>query len=320
MFNEKKTEEKKDLSKIIPHVLLCYDGSPSSYRALSYLKQVFHQTEIDITILKLIEHPDIGSLQWETSLIKKFKKEEEIEKRAREVFLNAEKELKEVANSLEKYVKGKVSFKVQFRVGHLADDILRVARENLFDTIVVGRRGLSKLSTYFIGGVTHRLLERCCIPVWLIRGEQWNKKFLVGLDLGEMGLKVVDYVSFILSFHPEAEITFFHIFYPFSSNQTFEGSFVEALKKITHPEYQDFLVKANNLLVENGLDNKRVKLVMKRGLFGPAGEIIKMAKKEGYSNIVLGRRGRGGLTKLFLGSVSHKVATYFEDRAVWLVI
>ncbi|AIH03452.1 universal stress protein [Thermodesulfobacterium commune] len=320
MFSQTQAYEKQEINKVTPHVLLCYDGSPSSYRALAYLKQVFYQTELNITVLKLIEHPDKTSSQWETSLIKKFKREDEIEKKAREVFLNAEKELKNVASSLEKYVRGKVFFKVQFRVGHLAEDILRIARENLFDGIVVGRRGLSKLSTYFIGGVTHRLLEKCCLPIWLIRGERWNKKFLVGLDLGEMGLRVVDYVSFVLSFHPEAEITFFHIFYPFSSKKSFEGSFSEALKELKHPEYQDFLTKANNLILENGLPKEKIRLIMKRGFLGPAAEIIKMAKKGDYSTIVLGRRGRGSLTKFFLGSVSHKVTTYFEDRTVWLVI
>ncbi|WP_028840646.1 hypothetical protein [Thermodesulfobacterium hveragerdense] len=114
MFNQTQLEERQEISKVIPHVLLCYDGSPSSYRALAYLKQVFYQTELNITVLKLIEHPDKTSSQWETSLMKKFKREDEIEKKAREVFFNTEKELKNVVSSLEKYVRGKVFLRFNF--------------------------------------------------------------------------------------------------------------------------------------------------------------------------------------------------------------
>jgi len=32
--------------KIIPHLLLCYDGTPSSYKALSYLQKVFEKAEL----------------------------------------------------------------------------------------------------------------------------------------------------------------------------------------------------------------------------------------------------------------------------------
>jgi nucleotide-binding universal stress UspA family protein len=39
----------------------------------------------------------------------------------------------------------------------------------------------------------------------------------------------------------------------------------------------------------------------------PAEEILRLAQEEGYGSIVMGRRGRSGVTKLILGSVSERV-------------
>jgi len=39
----------------------------------------------------------------------------------------------------------------------------------------------------------------------------------------------------------------------------------------------------------------------------PATEIIRIAREEGFEQIYMGRRGRGGVAKLLLGSVSEKV-------------
>ncbi len=305
--------------KLKPHILLCYDSSASSYKALSYLKSVFENTFIDVTFLKVVEHPETYASE-ENSLMKKLLQEEDIEKKARGLYLRTEKELKEASELLEGRIKGCCYTKVVFRASELVQDILRIACDELYDGIVVGRRGLSKIGAYILGGITHKLINISCAPVWLVRGDKWNKRFLVALDLGDMGLKVVDYASFILSFHEEAFITFFHEFYPFSDVKEFRGGIEEFLNITKHKEYIEYFTKVKEILEENNMDLKRVQLVLKRGLFGAAGEIIKFAKKNNYSTVIIGRRGRGGIKELLLGSVSQKIISYFDDRAIWVVV
>lgn len=307
------------LSEVFPHVLLCYDGTPSSEKAFSYIKEVFKGTKLGITLLKIVEHPD-GTIYQERSLLKRFEKEEEIERRAKEIFQGSKEILENKARVLREVLKGPVGYEVLFRVGSISDDILRFARENLYDAIVVGKRGLSKITSFMLGGVTHKLIEKCCVPLWVIRGEGWNKKFLVAFDLGEMGLRVMDYVSFIFSFHQEAEIVFLHILYPFSSVKEFEGNLKEVLDHVKHPEYVEFFSKVKNIFYKNEFPETRANFILKRGIFGPTGEIVKMAKKRDFSSVIVGKRGKGAFTKLFLGSVSHKIVSYFEDRAVWIVV
>ena len=308
---------KKD-SKITPHVLLCYDGTPASYKALSYLKQVFEKTSIEVTLLKIIEHPETYAKR-EISLIKKFTQEEDMEKKAKELYIKAEKELKEVGESLKTKIKGNIYTKVVFRYGEIVQDILRLANENLYDAIVVGRRGLSKISTFILGGVTHKLIHSSSFPVWLIRGKSWNKKFLVALDLGEPGLKLADYISFILAFHKEAEVAFCHTFYPFSDLTGFTGTIEELIEEVKHPQAKNFFIRLKNTLIENQMPLNKPRFIIKRGIFGPAGEIIRLAKKEGFGTVVIGRRGKGTFKSFFLGSVSQKIISYFEDRAIWVI-
>lgn len=312
-------QTKEELNEIFPHVLLCYDGTPSSERAFSYIKEVFQGVKLGTTLLKIVEHPD-GTVYHERSILKRFEKEEEIERRTKEVFESSRELLANKAKVLREALRGPVRYEVLFRLGHLADDILRFARENLYDAVVVGKRGLSKITTFIMGGVTHKLVEKCCVPVWVIRGESWNKKFLVAFDLGEMGLRVLDYVSFLFAFHKEAQLIFLHIAYPFSSVKEFEGTLVEVFPQLKDPEYVDFFSKIKNIFHKNEFPEERARFILKRGIFGPTGEIVKLAKKEDCSTVIVGKRGRGALTKLFLGSVSHKVMSYFEDRAVWIVI
>ncbi|RKX58904.1 MAG: hypothetical protein DRP29_05685 [Thermodesulfobacteriota bacterium] len=304
--------------KIIPHILVCYDGSPASHKIPFYLKEIFEGVELEITFLKIISNP--ASLETiEINLYKKLQKEALIEKKAKEAFLQAENELKSVSERLKEKIPAKTYVKVLFRNGNIAESIINLSKENLFDGILVGRRGLSKIATYILGGVTHKLIILSSIPVWLIRGNMWNKKVLVALDLGEVGLRLVDYVSFIFANHKDIEITFFHVFYPFADLKYFEGTIDELIKTSKNPEYKEFFIKIKNSIVENGMQPEKIKFKFKRGFLGPAGEIIRTVKKENYTTIVIGRRGRGKVKEFLLGSVSQKIISYFEDRAIWVI-
>lgn len=308
----------KDKKKIIPHILVCYDGSPASYKILSYLKEFFEDVELEITFLKIISHP--ASLETvETDIYKKLQKEVLIEKKAKEAFLQAENELKNVSERLKEKIPAKIYVKILFGNGNIAESIINLSKENLFDGILVGRRGLSKIATYILGGVTHKLIILSPTPVWLIRGDMWNKKVLVALDLGKTGLKLVDYVSFIFANHKDAEITFFHVFYPFADLKYFEGTIDELIETSKNPEYKEFFIKIKNSIVENEMQPEKIKFKFKRGFLGPAGEIIRTAKKGDYTTIVVGRRGRGKVKEFLLGSVSQKIISYFEDRAIWVI-
>jgi nucleotide-binding universal stress UspA family protein len=49
--------------------------------------------------------------------------------------------------------------------GNIIDTILRVAKEENFDLIVIGARGLSKLEEILMGSVSHGVVEKASCPV-----------------------------------------------------------------------------------------------------------------------------------------------------------
>lgn len=308
----------ENVKTIDPHLLVCYDGTPASSKIISYLKELFSSVSVEITLLKIIPHPS-ASQSIETDLYKKLQKEAILEEKAKEVFLQAERELKEISERLKEALPAKFYTRVLFKYGDIAEGIISFSKENLFDAILVGRRGLSKIATYILGGVTHKLIIASPVPLWLIRGDNWNKKIFVSLDLSEIGLRLTDYVSFIFANHKDVEITFFHIFYPFSDLKYFEGNVEELIELTKNEEYKEFFINIKNRILENGLSTEKIKFKLKRGFLGPAGEIIREVKKGNYTTVVVGRRGRKGFEEFFLGSVSQKIISYFDDRTIWVV-
>ena len=99
----------------------------------------------------------------------------------------------------------------------------------------------------------------------------------------------------------------------------FEGTIDELIETSKNPEYKEFFIKIKNSIVENGMPPEKIKFKFKRGFLGPAGEIIRTVKKGNYTTIVIGRRGRGKVKEFLLGSVSQKIISYFEDRAIWVI-
>jgi len=304
--------------RVLPHILLCYDGTPSSYRAFNYIKSVFSGVPIDVTMLKVIDSPLLHP-SYSLNMRKRLLQEEEVETEADRLYKDNLKELNQLAEVLKNKVKGKIHVKVMFKAGELAYDIIKCAHDGLYDGVVIGKRGLSRISTYILGGVSQRLIYASNLPVWLIRGSEWNTKFLVPFETSEIGLRVIDYVTFLLSFHPDAEITFFHSHSIFTHMVEFRGSLYELLKKVEGTEWTRFFSKVRQIMEENSFPVERAEFLLKRNLFGPAGEVIRIAKKNDFQTIVIGRKGRNSLKHLFLGSVSQKLISYFEDRAVWII-
>jgi len=61
-----------------------------------------------------------------------------------------------------------IIFHKQVVVGQPYEEILKVASEDNFDLIVMGRRGFSKIKRFFVGSVTQRVISDSPCPVFVI--------------------------------------------------------------------------------------------------------------------------------------------------------
>ncbi len=55
-------------------------------------------------------------------------------------------------------------------VGKAADEILKIATDEKFDLIVMGRRGFSNFERFFIGSITQKVISAAPCPVMVING------------------------------------------------------------------------------------------------------------------------------------------------------
>jgi nucleotide-binding universal stress UspA family protein len=158
-------------------ILLAVDDSENSHRAVRYVGSLLHQTsDVDVTIFhvlkpmprELLEHGGSENPAAEAQLGAQLHHEQEawIQKEQESechVLKNAYETLKQSGFDMSR---------VTLTFGHddnVARNILEVARSGHHETIVLGRRGMSRIKRFFVGGVTDELLrEAKGVAIWVV--------------------------------------------------------------------------------------------------------------------------------------------------------
>lgn len=211
----------------------------------------------------------------------------------------------------------------QKKVMGIAKDILDRGQRGLYDAILVGRRGLSRLQQTFMGSTTSQLVEHSrLIPVWVVDGDVESMKVMLAVDGSEASLRAVDHFSFMVGGNEELKVTVFHVT-PMLRNYCaidFDEKESDAGKVIARGARRcvdHFYAQARKKFTEAGLRDDQVELeVVKRSVdVGKA--IVGQIRKQEYGTVVLGRRGTG--EAFFMGSVSKYVLDKTYGRALWVV-
>ncbi len=77
-------------------------------------------------------------------------------------------ENKTLDDIIEKLDLSNMKFEKKFCFGEAYDEILKTAREDNYDLIVIGRRGNSNIKRFFIGSVTQKVISDSPCPVLVI--------------------------------------------------------------------------------------------------------------------------------------------------------
>ncbi|MCU0539405.1 MAG: universal stress protein [Desulfobacterales bacterium] len=217
-----------------------------------------------------------------------------------------------------------VELMAQPRRQGVAKDILDLAQSNLFDAILVGRRGIGGLQKLFMGSVSAHLVENSpLIPVWMVDGKVFSSRVMAAVDGSESSLRAVDHLAFILSGVPEARVCFFHVSprlkdfceIDFSQDQSDE---LEAL--ITRGDRRcmdDFFSAALAKLRAAGFDASQIETRTAATLVSIGETILKAAREGGFGTLVMGRRGVN--KSFFGGKTSFLVSRDISDAALWMV-
>ena len=151
-----------------------------------------------------------------------------------------------------------------------------------------------------------------------------DKKILLAVDGSPKGFDTVSILGKLLKDQADLKLLVFHCVQQLARLAPGDLCMdVEATCKLPFSDQEKIgnsvLQEANRLLVEAGFPKDRIELELRLDSTDPSQDILAEAANKGIRTIAVGRRGRGQLESLLLGSVSSKVAQYAKDRTVWIV-
>ena len=217
----------------------------------------------------------------------------------------------------------RIEMLTQPRMLGLARDILEYARKGIYDAIVVGRRGLSRIQKTFMGSTSANLLEGAeATPVWMVDGNVTSQRVLVAVDGSESSYRALSHVELMLSGNPEIKYSLLHV-----SGEVKDIDAISLGKD--DPVVKDLFTKGSERLIgtffadaeqklkEAGIADSQVEFIRSKRRAKVGKMILEEANQRDCGTVVVGRRGAD--RSHFFGSVSRYVTERITDRALWLI-
>jgi nucleotide-binding universal stress UspA family protein len=193
-------------------------------------------------------------------------------------------------------------------------EINRIAEDQECSLVVVGSHGKTKSSQILLGGVASEVIRTARKPVLLVRLNLRQERDRAVCGFCQMA--PAGPVLFPTDFSTTAELAF----------ATLKNIVAAGPMEVTLLHVQDQSTVDKSRLEEcNRADEERL-AGMKRALeqigatrvhveltYGvPAREILARVQDSGFAWVVMGSQGRGYISEIFLGSISHKVARHSQ--------
>lgn len=305
-------------------ILVAVDGSSYSNNTLNYLGRLFAPVgEMKLHLLSLVSCASLPpGKEWLGELELMNSMPPEAQRRLR----SAKSYMQSATSRLEKLgiPAERITTEVRLARSTVADDILHEGRKGMYDAIVVGRRGLSKLGEMVMGSVSASLFEKAHnVPLWIIDGKVDSRKFLVPIDGSFCSLMAVDHLSHILAGSHHCQITLFHSTAMLSTVRTLDPQ--DLYDRWGRAWCEDHLGRPDSLfhapkqiLVESGIPEEHIGWLHTAKGIEAARQILRQAMIDDYGTIVIGRRGEDVKKGLFRG-VSDRVVLMGEEVAIWIV-
>lgn len=305
-------------------ILLVVDGSYQAYEAVNYVSGIVPPSGSEIVLLHVMSKvPEaFWDLEkdplWQQKVqtvrgweIQQEKKINDFMQRARQVFLDAG------------FPDCAVKADLRERKDGIARDIGAESHRG-YDTVILGRRGLSTIQDLSLGGVASKVVLKVTdLAVWLVGGRPDSGRIIIGIDASEGSMRAVDHVARITDGLGK-KILLLHVIRKIADlPEDIEGSAIEEFQKMrmekAEQEIEPVMAKARLMLQDRGLKSGDISVKIVKNASTRAGTIIEEAKAGGYGTIVVGRRGLSTVQEFDMGRVSSKLVQASKDRALWVV-
>lgn len=140
-------------------ILVPVDGSEAAWHALEYARTLGEQFHSAITIVHVVQpHYTLPTIAINGEIPFLSVNIEEVEATGYKIIELAKEKMSEYAN-----------IETNLEFGHPAERILSLAKDNHYDLIVIGSRGLSGISEFFLGSISTNVSQYSSIPVMIVK-------------------------------------------------------------------------------------------------------------------------------------------------------
>lgn len=289
-------------------ILAAIDGSAQSEAALDALGSFKWAAGTEIVLYTVLKPADSGL---------PFGRKATGDLPANAATASTNETLERMATELEQKLPG---CRVTYRVAHgeAKGQILEGAKEKGADMILMGSRGHRGMELMLLGSVSQAVLMQGQCPVVIVKSEAESpslaagfKNVLITVDNSPYSRAALNWVK-TLTWPAETRFKLMTVVAPLTDSFTSAESAVSAGSLSREHDSLHAMARAELEEMAADLVNHvgQGKLTTQVGEGDPREVILHVAAAWGADLIVMGSHGRTGLTKLFLGSVSHAVAVH----------
>ena len=196
--------------------------------------------------------------------------------------------------------------------------IPHIAAERHCSMIVVGSHGHNLAGEIFLGGTATEILHQTTRPILVIhlkkdedtgqavcvgKGRDFRHHVLYATDFSYHSHRAFDYLSKVVNSGASC-VTLLHV----QDKARLGTHLKDRLEEFNEIDRERLEVLKERLLKDSG--NVQINIEIPYG--SPIKEILKRVKTGDVSLVIMGSRGRGFVSELFLGSVSHNVTRHSE--------
>jgi nucleotide-binding universal stress UspA family protein len=271
--------------------LLAVDGSDNSYEAVHVMKYMARAEQLTLLHALDVSRPAYPEMLPEA---------------AEELYKTLEQSMREDSERLLKRVESLLPLHAglttkHLRIGSPAKTILSMAEEQKADLIVMGARGLGPIQERLLGSVSHRILTLAPCATLIVNGPvKAMKQILLPLEGPDDAEAAIRFLQ-LKPFHEGVEITLLTVLPWTEPPWPVGAATATAATEILEKQAAYIEAVAERLRVI-GYRAHGVALV---GI--PSTIILQQATTLRSDLILMGTRGRQGVTRFMLGSVSHAV-------------
>ena len=272
--------------------LLAVDGSDNSYEAVHAMKY-FARAE-QLTLLHALDVPRPAYPMMVPQVAEELYKT--LEQSMRE---DGERLLERVQSLLPMHAGPSTK---HLRIGSPAEVIVSTAEEQKADLIVMGARGLGPIKERILGSVSHRILTLAPCATLVVNGPVKAMKQILlplqGLSDAEAAIRFLQ----LKPFHDAIEVTLLTVLPSTQPPWPVGVAAAEKLEEQALQSARDYIDDVAERLRAIGYQARGIAV-----LGTPSAMILHEATKLRSDLILMGTRGRQGITRFVLGSVSHAV-------------